>query len=897
MVLYDDILPPLEDNTYRLTVETDVTIDGAPPPTDPSSPNPLSKQSFFSIEGPRFQLAATEVAGMYPPKNGHGSFSEAVPHIVLSRRTLPWERLLDPAHKIPAPTAQQGDAPAPAAPPPWLALLVFEDGENFQIIQNVPLEKIVGPSIYADLESPPNVSCDALQTDIATLSLLLPTVEELTLLAHVRQVNVNDRELNIGSTDGFFSVIMSNRLPSPNANCTVCLVSLEARSDIVTANLPGERIGDAAGVLGESRFQILGGNLTTISEVSPVIYFFESVQLVLLQSWKFACTGSGSFRDLMQGLNVAMIGTVANPGHPPLTDTCHLPMDLQDRAGVPESVFYRGPCTPFQLTRDPLGPYHSADQCVRATPETGAKDISYASAFEVGRLIAASDKTLASALMQWRRDSYTQSARADTVARAQTALNIGALDLHLPVLPFLAAGATTLVAQGAGPISDPFGVEQVQSVVGFNPAAVQQAFNLDTPQQAISILGGDAGATGALVSTIIQTPRLATTIDEVAADVVGLGRLTQARNQSLTNTSVFLGAPAVSGISPAQGPSAGGTTVTITGAQFTGATAVDFGPAAATGVSVISDTEITAVSPSEDTAGQGVVDVTVITPAGVSAITAADRFTYLSPPTVSGINPTAGSQAGGTVVTITGTGFTGVSGVSFGSVAATSFTFVSATQLTAVSPANQLSLAVVDITITTPGGKSSTGTPDQFTYVTPPSVLQIGPNSGPAAGNFQVTLVGSGFTSATAVHFGSTPATSFNVESEREILAIAPPGKGTVDITVTTPGGTSATGQADQLTYIPVPAVTIVLPQFLDPGASTIVTGSGFSGASAVHFGEIPADRFTVISDSAISALIPKGSGTVDVTVTTPGGTSAITLTDKFIYKGGSLIPTLGDEI
>ena len=126
MVLFDDILSPLEDNTYRVTVETDVSIDGAAAPVDPNA-NPLSKQSFFTIQGPRFQLAQTEVVGVFPPRNGHGSFSETVPHIVLSRRTLPWERPLDPANKIPAPMVQPGDAPPPAAPPPWLALLVFEE--------------------------------------------------------------------------------------------------------------------------------------------------------------------------------------------------------------------------------------------------------------------------------------------------------------------------------------------------------------------------------------------------------------------------------------------------------------------------------------------------------------------------------------------------------------------------------------------------------------------------------------------------------------------------------------------------------------------------------------------------------------------------------------------------
>ncbi len=85
-----------------------------------------------------------------------------------------------------------------------------------------------------------------------------------------------------------------------------------------------------------------------------------------------------------------------------------------------------------------------------------------------------------------------------------------------------------------------------------------------------------------------------------------------------------VGAPVVSSISPVSGPVAGGTPVTITGSGFTGATAVDFGTVAGTGLTVNSATSITVDSP----AGTGGVDVTVITPAGTSAISAADQFTY-----------------------------------------------------------------------------------------------------------------------------------------------------------------------------------------------------------------------------------------------------------------------------
>jgi hypothetical protein len=84
--------------------------------------------------------------------------------------------------------------------------------------------------------------------------------------------------------------------------------------------------------------------------------------------------------------------------------------------------------------------------------------------------------------------------------------------------------------------------------------------------------------------------------------------------------------PAVTGVSPARGPAAGGTPVTVSGSNLAGGT-VKFGSKAATGVSC-SASSCTAKSP----AGTGTVDVRVTTGAGTSATSPADRFTYVKPP-------------------------------------------------------------------------------------------------------------------------------------------------------------------------------------------------------------------------------------------------------------------------
>jgi alpha-tubulin suppressor-like RCC1 family protein len=83
--------------------------------------------------------------------------------------------------------------------------------------------------------------------------------------------------------------------------------------------------------------------------------------------------------------------------------------------------------------------------------------------------------------------------------------------------------------------------------------------------------------------------------------------------------------PAVFKVKPTKGPASGGTSVTITGANFTGTTSVRFGSTAASSYTIESPTRIRAVSPAEPAAK---VDVTVTTSSGTSPVNKHDRFTF-----------------------------------------------------------------------------------------------------------------------------------------------------------------------------------------------------------------------------------------------------------------------------
>ena len=544
MYLFDYATPPLPPGSYRVHAETDVTVKGAV--------ENLATDNYFDVVGPRFNLAPTEVAGVFPPRNGHGPYQDALAQIAIKRRTLPWERPIDAG--APHPIGQPSDGKGLPAdyPTPWLALLLFEEGE-YTLLQGVPLQNVVPKNIFTQLGSPQNILCDAVEADQTLVQSIMPSKEELQLLSHVRWVNKDDRELSVEGSDGWFAIVMTNRVASPNAKCRACLVSVEQRTDLIKADPPASQIPAPVFVLQQFQARDAGPMLLATpllqEEKLPAVGSWlggvtpRKARLVLLHSWQFVCEGNGTFFDLMQNLDVGMIGKVESDGQPALTDTSHMPIALQDRGGTEETALYRGPLVPFVLTRDPLGPYHSADQARRATPEAGVEDISYAAAFEVGRLLAAADARLAQELMRWRRQAYRQSARLDMIANVQIALALPAAITapelaYDPLTPIFSTAAASVLVKGSGPIADRYGIIVAAKTPGMNAQNLSTTWGV-TLQDANVILGiKTPGTLGVPVTAQAQTPRDNTTIDAVIKDTAGLARLTSARDRKVQNALI-----------------------------------------------------------------------------------------------------------------------------------------------------------------------------------------------------------------------------------------------------------------------------------------------------------------------------------------------------------------------
>ena len=253
-------------------------------------------------------------------------------------------------------------------------------------------------------------------------------------------------------------------------------------------------------------------------------------------------------------------------------------------------------------------------------------------------------------------------------------------------------------------------------------------------------------------------------------------------------------------------------------------------------------------------------------------------------PVIERIAPDGAPVGGGTIVEISGQNLGEATAVEFGFSGASSFESTP-TSIKAVVPPGE---GTVSVTVATRfGGASASSEADLFTYAAAPNITAVEPAKGSPAGGGTVLITGEDLGEASAVSFGQAAAASFKVLSPSAIEAVAPAGAaGTVELSVTTPSGTSTRSTGDDYTYVGPPTVTSVEPDKGSTAGGQLVTISGewLEEASTVSFeghpGTIKADSATTITAEAP----PGAAGTATVTVTTPYGTSATNEHDGFTY-------------
>ena len=339
---------------------------------------------------------------------------------------------------------------------------------------------------------------------------------------------------------------------------------------------------------------------------------------------------------------------------------------------------------------------------------------------------------------------------------------------------------------------------------------------------------------------------------------------------------------------------AGSNLLTITGTGFTGRPEVRFGRLASAtntarmllspSVGVSSTTQLIVVVPSGLVAFSGLASgsqefgISVSTTIGTAT---RSGLQYIEArPVINAFSPSSATR--GDKLYIVGQGFTCASDVRVGGEIPQSYQVVSDTLV--IATLGQTASGTVRIT--TPAGVAERG---GFIYsVFPMSLLPTITSFTPTAARVgqTLTIIGTNFSgtnangspfTTTALSLGGV-SVPFTVVSPTQITVRLPDDFFTIgtDVRLSTPGGSVS---AQGFTFIPEPVITSFTPERASTGTVVLISGRNFTGATTVQFGDTanisgaPAQSFTVLSDTLISAVVGDGASG-SVRVTTPTGTA-----------------------
>ncbi|MEA5622216.1 hypothetical protein [Nostoc sp. UHCC 0251] len=351
-------LPALSAGEYNLKISQVLEINNQIKET-------YEQSKKFYIASERFTLPLQSVHSVFPPESTTGDYDTSLPHIVLNRSTLPWERNAESDRTV-----------------PWLALLLFHEEDKLENTEKLDLTAARSDSRLKFSDRFPaepqeqNEQITIIKIPDYLLLSIIPTANELKLLAHVRHVK-QIRGSEVEETE--LAVVIGNRLPKPGRNI-VHLISLE------------------------NYFQ------SQSSHPSP--YFIS------LKTWEFQCQGYSSesshrFKQSLtnltsdkQGNTLRLPQKVVNEDAEKYLSQGYVPLHHHLRNSENTISWYRGPLLPGPNSitlPSTIFPAQTADRLLRYLTEIDMFDVSYAAAYQLGKLLALQDKTFSINLYNWKR--------------------------------------------------------------------------------------------------------------------------------------------------------------------------------------------------------------------------------------------------------------------------------------------------------------------------------------------------------------------------------------------------------------------------------------------------------------------------------------------------------------
>lgn len=399
---FDGYFPALPAGNYSIGLQHQMSGTSAVP-----GAFSLPDQAF-SVVAPEFFIDPSIIQTIYPPQGGSDQYSSYLPFLVMTDPSLPWERNLVP-----------GSAPSHSGDPtPWMALVIFAESEIIFPTGSTSGNPVTSGTVTDLLASSttvlkPNIPTDLIQPDMlsatcqsitipgAVFNAVMPDTPELSYMAHCRGVNTTDEG------EQLLSVMLCNRMP------------------VVSSTNP-EPVRYYANLISLEGFAAyLGPNATPIPN-KPTGGLCD-VQIVSLYSWSFVSQpDSGqSFEALVNGLiqsETATGGALSLPfssssNLPPVVSgrlsDGFVPLTFIAGSGDESFAWYRGPFS--AVPPQPLPPVGNppvpvlqaggADALMIYLAEQGLFDLSYATAWNIGRNQALADSGFVQNITAYRQAS------------------------------------------------------------------------------------------------------------------------------------------------------------------------------------------------------------------------------------------------------------------------------------------------------------------------------------------------------------------------------------------------------------------------------------------------------------------------------------------------------------
>lgn len=439
--------PQMVSGDYYVSAERSIFHEKIPSDT-------ITEEAYqFSVSGERYMLSPGEISSIFPAAGSTGAYIDILPHIILKRKTLPWERLANPMDED----------------TPWLALLMFDEDEipEKKIISVKDLQSqapgsgfIAPPEIESGQDENARLTVIDLSKDL--LEKVLPSTESLKLQAHTRE-GINAQEELVGSEN---AVVFCNRIPSAGKRSTIHLCSLEGLYDangfVYAANetlfrlvslkswdfyslehfkITSQTLGDLDGKAPQPDLELLSTLLgrefagtedqflEQVAEGIGLPGIPEAYRSDLITSARFSKTFDGLLTHLNRVELTLRLPMATDSEAEKYLSQGLVPLQHSLRNGDRTVSFYRGAFVPTDLATIDGGMRirallpETADELLRYDADKGLFDATYAAAWELGRLLALGDRNFSRNLYRWKRE------RGQSIHRSRQQEQ----QVHLPV--------------------------------------------------------------------------------------------------------------------------------------------------------------------------------------------------------------------------------------------------------------------------------------------------------------------------------------------------------------------------------------------------------------------------------------------------------------------------------